>query len=214
MSEKSKNGWRKVKDEISLGIAFIPILLLGLLLGFVFVTVTLAIVAVVTGAIFRVCWNTAMTTMFDFSKVTMFQAFVLAYTIGSLKTDYYNRAKSEYEDLKKEKIFEKIKNPKVAKVVLVLLVIIFEIGSILIAVGVTMYSWNNILPRLLNVELAQINFGQAFGFAYLFNLLFGFSKSEEKKSKEDKNINGKDMLHKTTDNIEVAETTKTEDFID
>lgn len=210
MSEKSKNGWRKVKDEISLGIAFIPILLLG----FVFATIILAIVAVVTGAIFRVCWNTAMTTMFGFSKVTMFQAFVLAYTIGSLKTDYYNRAKSAYEDLKKEKIFEKIKNPKVAKVVLVLLVIIFEIGSILIAVGVTMYSWNNILPRLLNVELAQINFGQAFGFAYLFNLLFGFSKSEEKKSKEDKNINGKDMLHKTTDNIVVAETTKTEDFID
>lgn len=210
MSEKSKNGWRKVKDEISLGIAFIPILLLG----FVFATIILAIVAVVTGAIFRVCWNTAMTTMFGFSKVTMFQAFVLAYTIGSLKTDYYNRAKSGYEDLKKEKIFEKIKNPKVAKVVLVLLVIIFEIGSILIAVGVTMYSWNNILPRLLNVELAQINFGQAFGFAYLFNLLFGFSKSEEKKSKEDKNINGKDMLHKTTDNIVVAETTKTEDFID
>lgn len=80
MSEKSKNGWRKVQDGISLGIAFIPILLLGV----VFVTVTLAIVAVVTGAIFRVCWNTAMTTMFGFSKVTMFQAFVLAYTIGVL----------------------------------------------------------------------------------------------------------------------------------
>ena len=194
MSEKSKNGWRKVQDGISLGIAFIPILLLGV----VFVTVTLAIVAVVTGAIFRVCWNTAMTTMFGFSKVTMFQAFVLAYTIGSLRADYYNRAKSEYEELKKEKIFEEFQNKKIAKVV----------------VGVTMYSWNNILPRLLNVELAQINFGQAFGFAYLFNLLFGFSKSEEKKSKEDKNINGKDMLHKTTDNIVVAETTKTEDFID
>ena len=210
MSEKSKNGWRKVKDGISLGIAFIPILLLGV----VFVTVTLAIVAVVMGAIFRVCWNTAMTTMFGFSKVTMFQAFVLAYTIGSLKTDYYNRAKSEYEDLKKEKIFEKIKNPKVAKVVLVLLVIIFEIVSILIAVGVTMYSWNNILPRLLNVELAQINFWQAFGFAYLFNLIFGFSKSDEKKSKEDKTINGKDMLHKPADSIVVEETNKVEDFID
>lgn len=210
MSEKSKNGWRKVQDGISLGIAFIPILLLGV----VFVTVTLAIVAVVMGAIFRVCWNTAMTTMFGFSKVTMFQAFVLAYTIGSLKTDYYNRAKSEYEDLKKEKIFEKIKNPKVAKVVLVLLVIIFEIVSILIAVGVTMYSWNNILPRLLNVELAQINFWQAFGFAYLFNLIFGFSKSDEKKSKEDKTINGKDMLHKPADSIVVEETNKVEDFID
>lgn len=48
MSEKSKNSWRKVKDGISLGIAFIPILLLGV----VFVTVPLAIVVVVTGAIF------------------------------------------------------------------------------------------------------------------------------------------------------------------
>ena len=210
MSEKSKNGWRKVKDGISHGIAFIPILLLGV----VFVTVTLAIVSVVTGAIFRVCWNTAMTTMFGFSKVTMFQAFVLAYTIGSLRADYYNRAKSKYEELKKEKIFEEFQNKKIAKVVLVLLVIIFEILSILIAVGVTMYSWNNILPRLLNVELVQINFWQAFGFAYWFNLLFGFSKSEEKNFKEDKNINGKDMLCKTTDNIVDEETTKTEDFID
>lgn len=210
MSEKSKIDWRKVKGVAIFGIACIPIVLLSV----AFVTVALIIVAAINGAIVSVCWNTVMTTMFGFSKVTMFQAFVLAYTIGSLRADYYNRAKSEYEELKKEKIFEKIKNPKVAKVVLVLLVIIFEIGSILIAVGVTMYSWNNILPRLLNVELAQINFGQAFGFAYLFNLLFGFSKSEEKKSKEDKNINGKDMLHKTTDNIVVAETTKTEDFID
>lgn len=210
MSEKSKNGWRKVKDGISLGIAFIPILLLGV----VVVTVTLAIVVVVTGAIFQVCWNTAMTTMFGFSKVTMFQAFVLAYTIGSLRSDYYNRAKSKYEELKKEKIFEEFQNKKIAKVVLVLLVIIFEIVSILIAVGVTMYSWNNILPRLLNVELAQINFWQAFGFAYLFNLIFGFSKSDEKKSKEDKTSNGKDMLHKTTDNIVVEEATKAEDFID
>ena len=155
-----------------------------------------------------------MTTMFGFSKVTMFQAFVLVYTIGSLRSDYHNRAKSKYEELKKEKIFEEFQNKKIAKVVLVLLVIIFEIVSILIAVGVTMYSWNNILPRLLNVELAQINFWQAFGFAYLFNLIFGFSKSDEKKSKEDKTINGKDMLHKPADSIVVEETNKVEEFID
>ena len=68
-----------------------------------------------------------------------------------------------------------------AKVVSVLLVIILEIISILIAVGVTMYSWNNILPQLLNVELVKINFWQALGFAYLFNLLFGVSKSDDKK---------------------------------
>ena len=101
-----------------------------------------------------------------------------------------------------------------AKVVSVLLVIIFEIISILIAVGVTMYSWNNILPQLLNVELVQINFWQALGFAYLFNLLFGVSKSDDKKSKEDKNNDSKDVLPETKDGIVVEETTETEDFID
>ena len=94
MSGKFKNGWRKVKDGVSLGIAFIPIVLLGVAL----VTVMLLIGAVIKGAIVSVCWNIAMTTMFGFSKVTMFQAFVLAFTIGCLRANYFSSAKSEYED--------------------------------------------------------------------------------------------------------------------
>lgn len=209
MSEKFKNGWRKVKDGVSLGIAFIPIVLLSVAL----VTVMLLIGAVLKGAIVSVCWNIAMTTMFGFSKVTMFQAFVLAFTIGCLRANYFSSTKSEYEELK-GKLFEKSKKEKMAKVVSVLLVIIFEIISILIAVGVTMYSWNNILPQLLNVELVQINFWQALGFAYLFNLLFGVSKSDNKKSNEDKNSDSKDVLPEAKDGIVVEETTETEDFID
>ena len=209
MSEKFKNGWRKVKDGVSLGIAFIPIVLLGVAL----VTVMFLIGAVIKGAIISVCWNTAMTTMFGFSKVTMFHAFVLVFTIGCLRANYFSSVKSEYEDLK-GKLFEKSKKEKMAKVVSVLLVIIFEIISILIAVGFTMYSWNNILPQLLNVELVQINFWQALGFAYLFNLLFGVSKSDDKKSKEDKNSDSKDVLPEAKDDIVVEETTKTEDSID
>lgn len=209
MSGKFKNGWRKVKDGVILGIAFIPFVLLGVAL----VTVMLLIGAVIKGAIVSVCWNIAMTTMFGFSKVTMFQAFVLAFTIGCLRANYFSSVKSEYEDLK-GKLFEKSKKEKMAKVVSVLLVIIFEIISILIAVGFTMYSWNNILPQLLNVELVQINFWQALGFAYLFNLLFGVSKSDDKKSKEDKNSDSKDVLPEAKDDIVVKETTKTEDSID
>ncbi|MCF0124762.1 MAG: hypothetical protein HUJ68_03225 [Clostridia bacterium] len=183
MSEKFRNGWRKVKD----GVAFIPIVLLGVAL----VTVMLLIGAVIKGAIVSVCWNVAMTTMFGFSKVTMFQAVVLALTISCLRSNYFGSAKSGYEELK-GKLFEKSKKEKMAKVVSVLLVIIFKLISILIAVWLTMYSWNNILPQLLNVELVQINFWQALGFAYLFNLLFGVSKSNDKKSKEDKNTDSKD----------------------
>lgn len=209
MSGKLKNGWRKVKDGVSLGIAFIPIVLLGV----AFVTVMLLIWAVIIGAIVSVCWNIAMTTMFGFSKVTIFQAFVLALTIGCLRDNYFDSAKSEYEDLK-GKLFEKSKKEKMAKVVSVLLVIIFEIISILIVVGVTMYSWNNILPQLLNVELVQINFWQALGFDCLFILFFGVSISDYKKSKEDKNSGSKDILPEAKDDIVIEETTETEDSID
>ena len=209
MSEKLRNGWRNVKDAVRLGIVFTPIVLLGVAL----VTVMLLIVAVIKGAIVSVCWNIAMTTMFGFSEVTMFQAFVLAFTIGCLRANYFNSAKLEYENLK-GKLFEKSKKEKMAKVVSVLLVIISEIISILIAVGITMYSWNNILSQLLNVELVQINFWQALGFAYLFNLLFGVSKSDEKKSKKDKNSNSKDLLPEDKDDTVVEEITETVDSID
>ena len=182
MSEKFNGSiWRKIKEGVSLCIAFTPIVLLAVAL----VTIMLLIGAVISGVIVSVCWNSAMTTMFGFQKITLFQAFVLAFTIGFLKSDYTSGAKSEYAELKEE-IFNKSKKEKMAKVVSAILIIVFELVSILITIGVTMYSWNNILPQLLNVELVQINFGQAFGFAYLFHLLFGISKSDDKKSKENK----------------------------
>ena len=209
MREKFRNGWRKVKEGVILGIVFIPIILFGVALA----TAMFLIVAVINGAILSVCWNIAMTTMFGFSKVTIFQAFVLAFAIGRLRANYFGSAKSEYEDLK-GKLFKKVKKEKMAKIVSVLLVIIFEIISILITVGITMYSWNNILPQLLNVDLVQINFWQALGFAYLFNLLFGVSKSDGKKSKEDKNSKSEDVLPESKDDTVTEETIETENFID
>lgn len=198
MSEKFNGGiWRKIKDGVSLCIAFTPIVLLGVAL----ITIMLLLMAVIQGAIVSVCWNVAMTTMFGFQKITLFQAFVLAFTIGCLRSDYTSGAKSEYAKLKEE-IFKKSKKEKMAKVVSVILIVVFELISILITIGVTMYSWNNILPQLLNVELVQINFWQAFGFAYLFHLLFGISKSEDKKSKEDKEKDNNEIAEKNDDTEE------------
>lgn len=105
MSEKFNGTWRKVKDGISFAIAFIPIVLLGVLL----VTVMLLIGAVIKGAIVSVCWNVAMTTVFGFHKITMFQAFVLAFTIGCLRSNYLSNAKSEYEKLKEKSSIKAIK---------------------------------------------------------------------------------------------------------
>lgn len=207
MSEKFKNGWQKVKDGVSLCIAFIPFVLFGV----AFVTVLLLIGAIIRGAIISVCWNVAMVTMFGFKEITIFQAFVLAYTIGCLRANYVSSAKSEYSDLKKT-IFDKSKKEKMAKVVAAILVVIFEVISILITIWCVMYSWNNILPQLLNIELVQINFGQAFGFAYLFNLLFGVSKSDDKKSKENKENESKDIAETKNDIVVEATVSETEDI--
>lgn len=203
MSEKFRNDLRKVKEEVSFGIAFIPIVL-WLVVLFI---VMLLIGAAIKGAIISIFWNIAMPTMFGFSKVTMFQAFVLALTISCLRATYFSSTKSDYEELKK-KIFERSKKEKMSKVISVLLVIIFEFISILVAVWVTMYSWNDILPQLLNVELVKINFWQAFGFAYIFNLLFGHSESDSKKSKEEKNTDSKDEQLEKNDPIAPEETTE------
>ncbi len=197
MSEKFNGIWRKVKDGISFAIAFIPIVLQG---G-IFATVMLLMGAAINGAIVSMCWNVAMTTMFGLQKITMFQAFVLAFTIACLRSNYLSGAKSEYEKLKK-KNFDKTSKEKMAKVVSAILVIVFELISILIAVWVVMYSWNNILPQLLNRELIQINFGQAFAFAYLANLLFGISKSDDKKSEDEENDESSDVLE-TEDGTEM-----------
>ena len=185
MSEKFNGGiWRKIKDEVSLCISFTPIILLSVALAIIL----LLIMAVITGAIIGVCWNVAMTTAFEFQKITVFQAFLLAVTIGSLRSDYASRSKSEYAKLKKE-IFKKSQKEKMAKIVSGILTVMYELIVLLITIRITMYSWNNILPQLLNVELVQLNFWQAFGFAYLFHILFGISNSTDKKSKEEKENN-------------------------
>ncbi len=60
----------------------------------------------------------------------------------------------------------------------------------------------------MNMELVQINFEQNFAFAYLFKLLFGVSKSDDMKSKNDED-NCKDMPEAEDDTE--AETIEVED---
>lgn len=70
-----------------------------------------AVMFLIEGAIINVCWDAAMTTMFGVNKITIFQAFVLAFSIECLRTNYFSSAKSECKELK-EKIFNKSKKRK------------------------------------------------------------------------------------------------------
>lgn len=182
MSEKfSGSIWRKIKDGVSLYIAFTPLILLAV----AFLTIMLLIWVVIRGTIFCMCWNTAMTRMFGFQKITLFQAYVLAFTIDSLRSGFTRTARSEYAELKNG-VFNKSPQEKKAKVVFETLIIVFELVLIVITIWVTIYSWNNILPQLINRELVQIDFKVALCFAYIFNMSLGISKSNDTKSQENK----------------------------
>lgn len=175
MSEKFKNGCRKTIDVLTAGIVFL------LFLGSMTV-ISVSVRSATHGAIIAVCWNLAMTTMFGFSKITIFYALILSFTIINLRADYFGNAKREYKNFR-HKLIGMGADKKMSNIVAVLLIIIFELISIFITVLFTMYSWNTILPQLLNIKLVQINFWQTLGFAYLFNLLFGTKNTVTRSSK-------------------------------
>ena len=71
------------------------------------------------------------------------------------------------------------------KLATVLLTTVFVLISIIFDVCVVMYSWNNILPQLLNIELVKINFWQASRFGFLCNFIIGVHRRNNEKSEND-----------------------------
>ena len=193
MSKKFNNGiWRKIKCGVSLGIAT----LMGVAFTTIIVLPIVAIIIGAIGAIISVCWNVAIPAMFGVQRMTVIEAMVVVCTISCLGLGYTSNAKSKYAELKEE-IFNKSKMEKMAvSVISVILVAVYEIVLILITVLGMMYSWNTILPKLLNVDLVSINFAQAFGFIFLFHLLSEISGFDYKESKEmkTKKIPNKNLL--------------------
>ena len=205
MSEKF-NGCigRKIKDVISFCKLFGMFFLYGILPGIALTIVLLLIEAVIEGLIVSVCWNMAMPTMFGVQEKTLFQAFVFSSTISCLRSNYTSGTKSVHTKLK-DFFFTFGQKENIANIVSTIFIYVDMLISLLITIVVTMYSWNNILPQLLNFELVQINFWQALGFTYLFRRLFKKSKSEDDESEDNENkenVQKKEVVDKATIEIE------------
>ncbi len=168
MSEKFKNGWRELADVFVLS----TVSIFYVLLMFALHITVLLIKAVIVGAILMACWNIAMPTMFGFSKITVIQAAVIEFTLEWLRYDAFSIAKPVYATLEFA-TFNLSQNERMSRIATVISFIVFSVASILVTVLVTRYTWNSILPNLLNAKLVHITFGQALGFACLFNWLFG-----------------------------------------
>lgn len=182
MSGKLKNFWRNVKDYLELAMIFVEIAIVAT----VMIIFAMLLTSLIFGAIISVCWNIAMPFMFGFSKITIIQAIILSYAISGIRCGYFSNAIVEYRKCEEE-VNKKGKYGTGVKVFAALVVVAIYAISTSISVAAIMYSWNNILPYLLNVELVKINFIQAFGFGYVFYKLIGFAKNTNSKKKE-KNI--------------------------
>ena len=173
-----RNRLRKDKEIVSTILLGIIAIIVSIVMSFILVGITFCVYSVVSAFVGMLCWNISMPAMFGFSKITLLQALILSFTIGFLRSNYVSAMKSAYIEKKGEE--------KIVNVFLVITLIIVEIISIIIATALLKYSWNNILPNMLKVDLVQINFWQAFGFAFLFNAFFRFPYKDEEKSKTDK----------------------------
>lgn len=180
MSEKLSSIWRKIKDYLELVVVFGGIALLAVAISIFALLVT----SFVTGFIISLCWNIAMPVMFGFSKITLVEAVILALAIGGIRSDYFGETKAEYGNYKKE-IANKCSTERKAKILTAILILLIMAISIGISVITVMYSWNSILPHVLNVELVKINFIQALCFTYVAHRVFGVPKSNDSKNKKD-----------------------------
>ena len=209
MSEKFSS---EVREKIVDSVILFIFLIIGIPLLIVFSLIPFLLLAFIKGIIVSFCWNVAITTMFEFSKITFFQALILIYTIDSLRYDYLGKAKSDYNDLREKAISLDI-NEKKANVITVIIVVVVDLISILISVWLTMYTWNNILPQLINVDFVQINFVQALAFSYIFHSLFKKSASTDPNPKEDNHtvMEAEEFPElKAGDNTETEETIQVE----
>ena len=178
MGENKTGTWRNVKKDIDVALELIP-----LVLFFAFFTAVLFfIVVVVQGAIVSVLWNISMPTMFGLNKITLFNAFVLVFTIECLKIDYVDSAEKLCESIVK-KYPENMKK-ETARIFSSIITGVIVIVLLLITAFVVKYFWNYTLPQMINYELIKINYMQAFGFSFLFHKIFGTQSSNNLK--EDK----------------------------
>lgn len=190
MRKKFNEIYRKVEEKVSY---WVPIIIMAGLVS----SILFFIVEGILSVIVSICWNVAMPTMFGFNKITILQAFIVTFTITCLRNNYVWSIKSNYGEFKDE-ILNRSKSEKKAKVLSVIFTGLLTLFLIFVTIWLVMHSWNIIIPQLLKVELVQINFAQAFSFAYLFNLLFRVSGSHDKKVKE-ANENKKAMAETRND---------------
>lgn len=182
MKNRAYSIWDEIKDGLTI-VGFI------LLMVVVIVIATVAVVvasAMIPGILFSVCWNISVAPLLGFSTISVIPALVLSFTISYLKTSFLGNIKYNYHSVLSE--FEE-HGEKKSKIFSGIATAVITILNIVIASWLFMYSWNNILPGLLNIEMVKITFIQSVCFSYILNLILGTtipSESSKKDKKKDK----------------------------
>lgn len=158
---KEKNNQNIVKEILYILAIELPVAAFGIMLIIGGI--------LIKGVFLNICWNMVMPAIFGVKSLSFLQASILALTIKLLKEDIQFDVKNNYFTLKDYFLEKNIKN--LAKQISAILAIVFVLIQIIITIVAMKYSWNTILPDLLNIKLVHINFWQAFSFAYVLNLI-------------------------------------------
>ncbi len=185
---------------------FITILLARLILLIVpaiLIAMLLIVIYFGEGLLLSLCWNAVIPRLFSLGRLSLFNAALLLFTFKHLCSNLFNSSTYYYKKLKKffqkmtqeESVLHTAKESHLA-IFAAITTAVLDLVHILITTLSFMYSWNNIIPTLFNLEIAKINFIQSFCFYVVINFFlshFSADSSYNKKESSKKESNNEEL---------------------
>jgi len=141
-------------------------------LGFVFGVIFVFGLVAVLGIVFKYGWNRVVVNMFNVKEITLFQAMIISFTADAIKNKY------QWADNP-----EKSKEMNVVSNTSLLLFSLFLYGPLLFK-----YSWNVIVPSILNINLQALTYWDSFWLLLVIKIFTARSIPKKEDKKEKKNF--------------------------
>ncbi len=150
-----------------------------ILLGITLLIIALPIIAILISAILpTIFWNISMPSLFGVNAITWWQSAVVLYAISSMKENYQQEIK-----LVKEREHDIGETEKTILILMITLIAMF------IGILALHYSWNVIIPSLLNIEFVKINYLQAIGIWGIARVILANNMQVKSNETNDNSIN-------------------------
>lgn len=150
-----------------------------ILLGITLLIIALSIIAILISAILpTIFWNISMPSLFGLNAIAWWQTAVIICAVSSIKESYQQEIKLVYE-----------RNDNIGETEKAILILIVTLIIMFIGILALQYSWNVIIPSLLNIEFVKINFLQAIGIWGIARVILANNMQVKSNETNDNSIN-------------------------